>query len=132
MKLVSITAYRESDFGFTFGPDLAPPQPMIFTPPHPPLFIFVPPVFPGRQAISDVQTYDQMSQEFQLISEGDGPLTWVAGLYYFSSDAKKDPNRIDVTLPIDGVAPAYAVFTENYQAQDTDSISIFGQATYTV
>lgn len=38
-------------------------------------------------AIDQDQKYEQISQEFRLVSKGGGPLRWIAGFNYFSEDS---------------------------------------------
>ena len=60
------------------------------------------------------QEYEQRSQEFQLISNFDGPLNFVAGLYYLETDAFLDSGP-----------------TQNFQSQqDAEAQAIFGEVIY--
>lgn len=43
-------------------------------------------------AIDQDQSYKQFSQEFRLVSSGDGPFRWIAGLYFFSEDSTLSQN----------------------------------------
>jgi iron complex outermembrane receptor protein len=36
--------------------------------------------------VSRREDQNQFSQEFRIVSTGDGPLSWIAGLYYFNQD----------------------------------------------
>lgn len=63
----SITSYRDTDAFYTNATDYAPVS-MIY--------------------IEYGDEFKQTTQEFQLISPGDQALTWMAGLYYYSQDAK--------------------------------------------
>jgi len=73
VSLLSITAYRESDFHAIFDIDKTA----------------------AAIAKSDLSQPDrQFSQEFQLLSSDNAPLRWVLGAYYFNSHGAYDPLRI--------------------------------------
>lgn len=64
----------------------------------------------------------QFSNELQAASAGNGPLKWVAGLYFFSADSKAQPIRVSV--PPAGIAVSY------FGNQKTKSVSPYAQLTY--
>jgi len=68
---------------------------------------------------SDVSVF---SQEFRLSSAVDGPLNWVAGVYYSKQelDERYSSDFIDV----------YGTYGQVAYAQEVESVSIFGQAEY--
>jgi iron complex outermembrane receptor protein len=68
---------------------------------------------------SDVKVF---SQEFRLSSDGEGPLNWVAGVYYSKQDLDErySSDFIDV----------YGTYGQVAYAQQVESVSIFGQAEY--
>lgn len=72
---------------------------------------------------STVKTF---TQEFQLASNNDGPLTWLLGFYYLDSSGAFDP------LVIGGFAAAPLPFQNIFTTQDTESYAGFGQATYDI
>jgi iron complex outermembrane receptor protein len=65
------------------------------------------------------QDQDQQGYETQLISSGDGPLSWVGGLFLFR-ESNEQPTRQDV----------FARGPTNTIKQDTDARALYGQATY--
>ncbi|MAC32329.1 MAG: hypothetical protein CME38_01830 [Haliea sp.] len=67
----------------------------------------------------DVQTY---TQEFQLLSNGDGPLNWIVGMYYFYQEGD--------TFAIADINGGAATISNMDQYVETDAYSLFGQATY--
>lgn len=62
-----------------------------------------------------------VTQELQLQSKGDGPLTWVVGAYYFDGSAAADP-----IIYMGGSGGPTGVRT-TYREQLTDSLAAFGQ-----
>lgn len=103
VKLVSISAYRRTQWDVAFDSDATPDS----------LF-----------AVSVHEVNRQFSQELQLISTGDGPFKWVAGGYYFFGEALNDPAT--VFLPVFGLNQ---IINSN---QSTNSYAAFAQATYSV
>jgi iron complex outermembrane receptor protein len=63
---------------------------------------------------------DLFTQEFQLLSADDGPLTWVAGLFYLDESSDSF-----IGIPINGFANLLIDGTA-----DTTAYAVFGQATY--
>jgi len=63
------------------------------------------------------------TQEFQLLSDSDGPLQWVAGLYYLHEKA----NQIFPLTIFDGLASQTYVSSNN-----VDAFAVFGQGTYNI
>ena len=82
----------------------------------------------GPSPVTDVNNgadFDQISQEFQLSSTSlNGKLTWVAGLYYYTSD-EFDYGISDVFTSI-FMSPVI----ENRDWNERESWSVFGQGTY--
>ena len=62
------------------------------------------------------------NQELNLSSNGDGPLKWVAGLFYYDDSARYDPLAV--------ISPTSA--TRIYGKQDTKAYAAFGEITYTL
>jgi iron complex outermembrane receptor protein len=100
-KLVSITAYRHSDYFARFDADAEPED-----------YLTVDAHEPDRQ----------FSQELRLVSNGSGPLTWQVGAYYLWARGGYIP--VHVAIPLFGI-----VSTVN-TSQSTFSTSGFGQMTY--
>ncbi|HKY82328.1 MAG TPA: TonB-dependent receptor [Sphingobium sp.] len=65
----------------------------------------------------------QFSQELQLLSDNDGPLTWMVGAYYFRDRGVYPDQRTIVTS-----GPAQITFVTNARTR-TESLAGFGQAT---
>ncbi len=63
---------------------------------------------------------DLFTQEFQLVSDSDGPLTWVAGLYYLDESSDSF-----IGIPINGFSNLLIDGTT-----DTTAYAVFGQADY--
>jgi iron complex outermembrane receptor protein len=102
VKLVSISAYRQSTWNTLFSTDGLPVD-----------------IVNNHLTIGDAQ----ITQEFQLLSTAPGPLRWVAGAYFFDAQGGFDPGTI-VTAP--GLN-----FNETLNdRQDTKSYAGFGQASY--
>ena len=70
------------------------------------------------------ETGKTFTQEFQLTSSEDSSIDWIAGLFYLKGDAGYDP----FWLRGAGVAPLDRLIYINQQ--DTESVAIFGQATF--
>ncbi len=67
------------------------------------------------------QEQSQRGYETQLVSTGDGPLTWVAGVFAFR-EKNDQPTRNDIF----GIGGVYDI------AQDTTALAAYAQATYAV
>jgi iron complex outermembrane receptor protein len=65
------------------------------------------------------QDQDQQGFESQLVSSGDGPLSWVGGVFLFR-ESNEQPTRQDV----------FARGATNLIAQDTDARALYGQGTW--
>lgn len=66
---------------------------------------------------------EQVSEEIQVSSNGDGRLTWIAGAYYFHEDG-----NLDYQFPI----PLFATTIRFVAKQDTNAYALFGEVTYAV
>lgn len=110
VELVSITAYRRSQYEFDFDYDFTPT--------------------PAIDLLNS-QKDRQFSQEVRLMSRSTDPLRWVAGVYYFWADGQWDPTDLRLFGP--GVDPAFPIdrLVTNSK-QTTQSIAGFGQATLAV
>jgi iron complex outermembrane receptor protein len=88
-----------------------------------------------RYRVNDAK---QISQEFNLVSTANGPLTWLLGAYFYREEVTETFHVLTPAqlLPIDYPLPPGAVpgggGIEQYRPQDyqTDSYAIFGQGTY--
>ena len=73
---------------------------------------------------------EQFSQEFQLLSNSDGPLQWIAGLYYFDQEASRRSSfflgRYDSFATEFGVPYGFDVGGD----VDSESVAVFSQLTY--
>lgn len=80
-------------------------------------------------------TSETSQQEFQLTSTGDGPLEWVAGLFFLQEDLSNAFLWLDIASGVNNVPvtpPDIAAFA-SWAAQiqvETTSQAIYGQATY--
>lgn len=63
----------------------------------------------------------QLSNELQLLSTTDGPLSWIAGAYVLRTVGRFDPSRVNI-FPLGDVI--------RHVEQDLNSYSAFAQATY--
>jgi iron complex outermembrane receptor protein len=99
MTLRSITAYREMEFDWLNDGDG--------------LEAFLVTYFQNDDS-------DLFTQEFQLLSANDGPLTWVAGLFYLDESSDSF-----IGIPINGFANLLIDGTA-----DTTAYAVFGQAAY--
>ena len=74
-------------------------------------------------SFDDTELSTDVQQEFQLLSHGAGPLTWIVGAYYFHSTAQYDP-----LLEIGGGKPVASVTADLH----TDALAGYADATYAV
>ncbi len=93
--------------------------------------VWVPFFFVDRQ-----QTYEQISQEFRLVSNNDGKFNYVAGLYYFGSEYGLEPQDVInlgslvQTLTSTQELDAYAAYAELYwQLSDKNRLTVGGRYT---
>jgi len=120
LTLTSITAFENYERFFGEDTDLGP-------------FAGIVPTFDSE--------IDQFTQEFRLSGSSDN-MRWVAGLYFFDSEAEGTIDAGVVTLSADGTAPGcnddackppeedFLIFYSNWWEQDTSSWSVFGQFEY--
>ncbi|MEM7017976.1 MAG: TonB-dependent receptor, partial [Pseudomonadota bacterium] len=77
---------------------------------------------------------DRFVQEFRLLSKGEGPWQWTAGLFYKSSDDfREDFQPFDMGPGRDAFAPFFApLFMDpsNSHTDTLDEISVFGEVSY--
>lgn len=102
-NFLSISSYRKYDLHGAFDVDLSAP--------------------PIINALVTANTKN-LSQEFQLQSNKDGPIKWVFGLYYFRSKASFDPKVAN------GIGLGPLVSTSFSDAQTLNSYAGFGEVTY--
>jgi iron complex outermembrane recepter protein len=102
----SITGYRETshqtifdlDSGVRWGDIPLPP-------PFPPLSVEFAFGINSETFLDYAEDYEQLTQEFQLLSPTDQALTWVAGLYYYDQEGE---TARDALSEIDPEHPLYA------------------------
>lgn len=74
------------------------------------------------------------TQEFRLTSTGDGPLQWVAGLYYLQEKTHRNESVVAGIIASDGAGGFVTVNptlpSSDDQNNTTDSYAVFGQATW--
>ena len=114
--ITSVTSYWNADlysrgdidggFGNAFAPEMGPG--------------FIP--F-SAQSQDNIPSLDQFTQELRLASNGDGPLGWQAGVFYF--DENLDIESFDFGAPTDTTPAAIGV-----QRQDSEAWGVFGSLFY--
>ena len=73
------------------------------------------------------QMANVFTQEFQLVSKKDSPLTWLVGAFYYNSDAKGEPTGTGLS------GLAFGGGGENSRANlKTESIAGYGEVTYEI
>ncbi|QIB64978.1 TonB-dependent receptor [Kineobactrum salinum] len=87
---------------------------------------------------------EQFSQEIQFISDGDGPLRWIGGLYYFREDASRISTMVGPRL--DAIHELFIAndfsfggpgFSEDFAFRvggdvETESFAVFGESSYDI
>ena len=111
VSLQSISAYRKSTYQFNLDLDLLP--------------------IDGFTAFSKAK-FSQFSQELQLSSNDNGPLKWVAGLFYFHSKDGWQPINIGIGPLVNQAVPGAAVNIIDQNYQKTDAFAVYAQATYEI
>ena len=111
VQVASITAYRKVDYMNHFDFDYTPTR--------------------GR-FLESKQLDWQWSQELQVLSRGDGPLSWSAGGFYFRADASYPYVAVNFAGPAMPPTVPPTVLSLTKSTQGTDSIAGFGQATLEV
>ena len=109
VSLQSITAFRKSEYDLLLDVDYVPIK---------------------ITQLHDVAKNRQLSQEFQISSAEAGPLQWVAGLYYFRSNDKNDPELFDFGPTLISPVPFTPVQIHVEDRQLTNSYAGYAQATY--
>lgn len=71
---------------------------------------------------------DQFTQELQLSNSGEGPLSWITGLYFFDDEIKV-ANTYDLGRDFPAVLGATGLVNQNY-VQDTDAVGVYLQGSY--
>ncbi len=107
-QLLSISAYRRSNYFFSFDFD-GTPAPISFFP-------------------DTFQQDAQISQELQLSSKASSLIQWAAGVYYFTSDARFNPSQTNFGPPVVSAASPLDQFN-TFGDERTNSIAGYGQAT---
>lgn len=86
------------------------------------------PNFPLEVDDQATEDANQFSQEFRLVSKPNSPISWVAGLFYFSEDVDRSERFIVRTgLPI--APPSFGGDSTFLQTASNTSYAAFGQAT---
>ncbi len=81
--------------------------------------------FASNNVFQDSETF---SQEFQLISQNDGPFEWVLGLFYLHEEASQ---QLNVALTFPAVTNAPSDFLDQPGGTvETDSFGVFANAKY--
>lgn len=110
---VSISNYTDFEYGQIFDGDATP--------------LIIVQGLPGTP--TGGSEFEQWSQEFRLISKGDGPLTWLVGGVYAEDTNTQDQNffTIDAQNLFQGVLRAGSDLT-----QETTALAIYGQVGYDI
>jgi iron complex outermembrane receptor protein len=116
--LTSVTGYETIDDMYSRG-DIDGGYGAVFAPPSGPGFI----PFPAESA-DGIPSLDQVTQEFRLTSNGDGPFRWLAGAYYFNEDLNID------SFSYNSLAPGNPQNGYATQAQESTSYALFGSIDY--
>ncbi len=81
-----------------------------------------------------VDRSETFTHEFRFTSNGDGPLEWVAGLYYLEEEAYRNERAqigVFLTNGAGGSIPIVPIIDGgNEMTNTTESYAVFGQATY--
>ncbi len=118
--LTSVTGYESIDDMYSRG-DIDGGYGAVYAPPYGPGFIpFV------SESADGIPSLDQVTQEFRLASNGDGPFSWLAGAFYFNEDLTADTFSYD-TLSPGNPQNGYAI-----QRQDVESYALFRSVDYLV
>ena len=77
-------------------------------------------------------TIEQWSQEFRLLSNNEGPLSWLAGATY-AKDTNDTKTSADITIlnAVDPVNVPFDLVTNTY-SQETTTWAVYGQAGYDI
>ncbi|HEY0122278.1 MAG TPA: TonB-dependent receptor, partial [Rhizobium sp.] len=102
VKFVSITALRREHFQSSNDADMS--------------------ALPAATTDTDAKT-KQFSQEFQILSARQSPISWVLGAYFFNNDGKDNP------VVLSGLAYAPFNSLDFVAQQKASSQSVFGQVT---
>lgn len=106
--LKSITAYRETDFTTNFDADRAAVD-LLY--------------------VNYEDSYRQTSEELQLISPGDGRLTYLAGVYLYAQDSETQRDAIGGAQSLAlGIAPGTGVLSGG--DLKTENAALYGNASY--
>ena len=93
-------------------------------------------VFPSQQ-FNYVEDKSFSSHELNVSSTGDGPLQWIAGVYYYTEDATQEshfnaPDQPQLKAPINGPANPLGDFVYAASALETQSYAAFAQIDWAV
>ncbi len=105
ISLKSITAYRKSEFDYSFDPDGTTQR---------------------RIVIANSQFDEQLTEEVNLVGEGSGPFKWVLGGFLLHAKAGNDPARTTGLFTFGGNG-----YVDNINQQTLDSYAGFAEGTYT-
>lgn len=121
--LKSITGYGDSEYSMVQDADLTSAPNVVHV--------------PEEQA-------EQFSQELQFVSNGDGPLRWIGGLYYFEEEVTRISTMVGARFEAihdyfiaNNVSFAGPGFNEEVVFRvggdiETESLAVFGQSTYDI
>jgi outer membrane receptor protein involved in Fe transport len=78
------------------------------------------------------ESFDQFTQEFRYVSKGGETIDYLVGMYYLWSDLDIGKNNSVANAEALGAPPEWSFLPIDDFSQDTDSISVFGQATWNI
>jgi iron complex outermembrane receptor protein len=135
VSLVSITAYRQSDFDWREDSEGLPPSnvfinlaagPAVFGP----LLVGTPAADGFTFDVTNFATEEteQFTQEIRLLSTGDDRLSWLGGFFYSTEDIKRTESY---NFPSLAIGPE-GDYERSIQHNDTTSWAFYGQAQYDI
>ena len=116
--LTSVTGYESIDDMYSRG-DIDGGYGAVYAPPSGPGLI----PFTSESA-DGIPSLDQLTQELRLASNGEGPLRWLIGAYYFNEDLDID------SFSYDSLAPGKPQNGYATQTQESTSYALFGSIDY--
>ena len=135
-SLVSITAFRQSDFDWLEDSEGLPPTAHVDLLPASPaggpprdLAVMIGPADSGFSFdVNDaaIEETQQFTQEVRLVSSADAALRWLGGLFYSNEDIERQETFNFTAL---GIGPEND-FERSVQENKTDSFAAYGQAQY--
>jgi len=137
-QLISITAYRRSDFDWLEDSEGLPPSPHVDLRPASPqggpprdVAVLTGPAASGFSFDVNnaaIEKTTQFTQEFRLVSSSEAALRWLGGFFYSYEDIERTESYDFTAL---GVGPDNDS-ERSVQENETNSLALYGQAQYAV